>query len=90
MAHIADGNTTVEHNLPQARLYEDVLSYFSQSKVGYTPTLVVTFGGLGGDPYWRQATEVWRHPLLTRHVPPEVLAQSVRSTKAPRRISPTR
>jgi imidazolonepropionase-like amidohydrolase/Tol biopolymer transport system component len=83
MAHIADGNTTVEHNLPQARLYEDVLSYFSQSKVGYTPTLVVTFGGLGGDPYWRQATEVWRHPLLTRHVPPEVLAQSVRSTKAP-------
>jgi imidazolonepropionase-like amidohydrolase/Tol biopolymer transport system component len=83
VGHIADGNTTIEHNFPQSRLYEDVLSYFGQSKVGYTPTLGVTFGGLGGDPYWRMATDVWKHPLLTRHVPPEALAESVRVTKAP-------
>jgi imidazolonepropionase-like amidohydrolase/Tol biopolymer transport system component len=83
IGHIADGNTTIEHNFPQSRLYEDVLSFFGQSKVGYTPTLVVTFGGLAGDPYWRMATDVWRHPLLTRHVPPEEVSGSVRVTKAP-------
>lgn len=66
---IADGNTTLEHNIPQERLYEDVRSFFSQSKVGYTPTLVVTFGGMGADPYWRSHTDVWQHPILSKHVP---------------------
>jgi imidazolonepropionase-like amidohydrolase len=80
---IADGNTVLEHNLPQARLYEDVLSFFSQTRVAYNPTLVVTYGGLAGDPYWAQESQVWRHPLLTRHVPAAELANRVRSQTAP-------
>jgi len=80
---IADGNTVLEHNLPQARLYEDVLSFFSQSRVAYNPTLVVTYGGLAGDPYWAQAEPVYRHPLLTKHVPPAALANRVRTQTAP-------
>lgn len=81
---IADGNTSLEHNIPQAALYEDVLSFFSQTKVAYNPTLVVTYGGLAGDPYWRSATDVWTHPILSRHVPPHILQPaSVRRTKAP-------
>ena len=65
-------------------MYEDVLSFYSQSKVAYTPTLVVTYGGLAGDPYWRYATDVWLHPILSKHVPPHVLQpKSVRRTKAP-------
>ena len=84
MALIADGNTSIEHNLPQSALYEDVLSFYSATKVAYTPTLVVTFGGLAGDPYWRQATDVWTHPILSAHVPPHVLQPgSVRRTTAP-------
>ncbi|MEL7492155.1 MAG: amidohydrolase family protein [Pseudomonadota bacterium] len=84
MSLIADGNTTVEHNIPQAKLYEDVLSFYAASGVAYTPTLVVTYGGLAGDPYWRYKTDVWTHPLLSKHVPPHVLQpKSVRSTKAP-------
>ncbi|HEX8525865.1 amidohydrolase family protein [Allosphingosinicella sp.] len=83
MTIIQDGNTTLEHNIPQARLYEDVRSFFSQTRVGYTPTLGVTYGGLAGDPYWAQATRVWEHPLLTRFVPPSQLAERVRSTTAP-------
>ncbi|MEO1167792.1 MAG: amidohydrolase family protein [Pseudomonadota bacterium] len=84
MALIADGNTTLEHNIPQAVLYEDVLSFFGQTNVGYTPTLVVTYSGLAADPYWRAHTDVWRHPILSRHVPPRVLqANSVRRTIAP-------
>ncbi|HWH17549.1 MAG TPA: amidohydrolase family protein [Allosphingosinicella sp.] len=84
MALIADGNTTLEHNIPQAMLYEDVLSFFSQTKVGYTPTLGVTYGGLGGEPYWIQESRVWEHPLLTRYVPAHVLnPELVRVTRAP-------
>ena len=84
MALIADGNTTLEHNIPQAVLYEDVLSFFGQTNVGYTPTLTVAYSGLAGDPYWRAHTDVWRHPVLSRHVPPRLLqATTVRRPIAP-------
>ena len=84
MALIADGNTTLEHNIPQAVLYDDVLSFFGQTRVGYTPTLGVTYGGLGGEPYWISQSEVWKHPLLTAHVPAsELQPELVRVTKAP-------
>ncbi len=84
MALVADGNSSVEHNLPQAVLYEDVLSFYSQTSVAYTPTLVVTYGGLAADPYWRYQTDVWTHPILSQHVPPHILQpSSVRRTKAP-------
>ncbi|WP_338240803.1 amidohydrolase family protein [Aurantiacibacter hainanensis] len=81
---IADGNSTLEHNVPVMRLYEDVLQFFSQSNTNYTPTLVVGYGGLAGDPYWRQATNVFEQPLLMAHTPPALLrAQTARRTTAP-------
>jgi len=81
---IQDGNATLEHNLPVEHFYDDVVSLWSQSRTNYTPTLVVTYGGLAGDPYWRQHMDVWRHPLLSRHAPPALLeAQNERRTMAP-------
>jgi imidazolonepropionase-like amidohydrolase len=80
---IQDGNSTLEHNLPQARFYEDVISLWSQTRVAYNPTLVVSYGGLAGDPFWAQETQVWNHPLLTRHMPPAQLASRVRAVTAP-------
>lgn len=74
MSLIADGNTTIEHNVPVDVMYQDVQQYFSRSKVGYTPTLVVTYGGPAGDPYWRAHTEIWKHPLLQKHQPAATLA----------------
>lgn len=80
---IADGNSTIEHNIPGDVLYEDVLQFFSQSNSNYTPTLNVTYGGLAGDPYWRQAMNVWEHPLMV-HTPPRILlAETGRRTTAP-------
>ena len=76
MTLIADGVSTLEHNIPLSTFYEDVLSYFSQSKTNYTPTLVVTFGGPAGDPYWRSHTDLFGQPILSRHVPPTLLAAS--------------
>ena len=81
---IADGNTTVEHNVPLDIFYDDVVQFFSKSKVGYTPTLVVTYGGPAGDPYWRSHTEVFRHPLMAKHYPPTELA----ANNARREIAP--
>ncbi len=81
---IADGNSTLEHNIPVMVIYEDVLQFFGQSETNYTPTLVVGYGGLAGDPYWRQATNVWEQPLLAAHTPPAILrAQTARRTTAP-------
>lgn len=80
---IADGNSTIEHNVPGDVLYDDVLQFFGQSNTNYTPTLNVTFGGLAGDPYWRQAMNVWEHPLMI-HTPPKILlANTGRRTTAP-------
>ena len=73
---IADGNTTVEHNVPLGIFYDDVLQFFSKSKVGYTPTLVVTYGGPAGDPYWRSHTDVFAHPLMAKHYPPAQLKEN--------------
>ncbi|MEE2566603.1 amidohydrolase family protein [Hyphobacterium marinum] len=83
MSMVADGNTSIEHNLPVSMIYEDVLSMFSQTQVAYNPTIVVTYGGLAGDPYWRAHMNVWEHPILSRHVPPNQLAGTVRRPIAP-------
>lgn len=80
---VADGNSTLEHNIPVDVMYNDVLQMFGQSQTNYTPTLVVTYGGLAGDPYWRQATDVFDNPLLVHTPPKMLLAQTARRTKAP-------
>lgn len=80
---VADGNSTIEHNVPVDVFYEDVLQFFGQSNSNYTPTLVVTYGGLAGDPYWRQATNVWENPLMVHTPPKMLLAETGRRTKAP-------
>jgi len=84
LSMIADGNTGIEHNLPQSELYDDVIQFYSQTSVGYTPTLGVTYGGIRGETYYYQKSDVWKHPLLSKHVPPHVLQPaSVRRQKAP-------
>ena len=36
---------------------------------GYTPTFGVAYGGLSGETYWYQHTDVWRDELLMKYVP---------------------
>ena len=47
------------HAIPIANVYDDVKQLWSQTGVGYTPTLVVAFGGLDGEHYFYATTEVW-------------------------------
>ncbi len=81
---IADGITGIEHNVPTLVMYDDITQFWRQSGAGYTPTLVVTYGGLTSEDYFYQHTEVWKHPILSRFVPPTVLQpRSVRRQMAP-------
>lgn len=69
MTMVADGHTGVEHAVPVATLYADALQLWGGTKVGYTPTLGVAYGGLGGENYWYATTDVWKNAALTRFVP---------------------
>jgi len=81
---IADGNTGIEHNVPVERFYDDVLQFWPATGVGYTPTLVVAYGGIWGEDWFYQQDDVWLHPLLSRFVPPSVLQpRAVRRQMAP-------
>ena len=73
MTMLVDGHTGIEHALPVAAAYEDVLQLWGGTKVGYTPTLVVAYGGLFGELYWYQESPVWKHPRLQSFVPRERL-----------------
>ena len=80
---IVDGHTGIEHNLPVAPLYEDVLQLWAATDVGYTPTLVVSYGGLSGEYYWYQRDNVWEDTRLLTFVPrPLVDARSRRRLMA--------
>jgi imidazolonepropionase-like amidohydrolase/Tol biopolymer transport system component len=84
MTMIIDGHTGIEHALPVAKVYDDVTQLWSQTAVGYTPTLGVGYGGLDGEHYWYAHTNVWQHPLLTRYVPRSILEPaSIRRPIAP-------
>lgn len=82
--HVLDGHTGVEHSLPVPRIYKDTIELFAKSKSGYTPTLIVGYGGLSGEYYWYQTTNVWENERLLRFTPREVVdARSRRRTMAP-------
>jgi imidazolonepropionase-like amidohydrolase len=82
--HVLDGHTGVEHSLPVPRLYKDTVELFGKSKVGYTPTLIVGYGGLSGEFYWYQNTNVWENERLLTFMPREIVdARSRRRLMAP-------
>jgi len=66
---VFDGHTTIEHNLPVAPLYKDVLGLWKYSKTAITPTLIVSYGSPSGEYYWYQHTNVWEKERLLRFTP---------------------
>jgi imidazolonepropionase-like amidohydrolase len=81
---VVDGHTGVEHSLPVERVYQDVTQLWGASKTGYTPTLIVGYGGLDGEHYWYQHMDAWRQERLVNFVPRFVLdPRSRRRAMAP-------
>lgn len=84
MNMITDGHTGIEHALPIAKVYDDVKQFWSQTEVGYTPTFVVAYGGLSGETYWYDRTNVWENKKLMQYTPSYfVQPSSIRRLKAP-------
>lgn len=81
LTQVVDGHTGIEHAIPVAPLYEDVLQLWSQTDVAYTPTLGVAYGGLMGEHYWYGNTDVWNNKRLNRFVPQKVLDPASRRAK---------
>ena len=69
LSMIVDGHTGIEHNLPVAPLYNDVIRLWSQAKTGYTPTLIVCYGGMMGENYFYHKTNVWENEKLLKFTP---------------------
>jgi len=82
MNMILDGHTGIEHNIPVVPIYKDVKTLWNASKTGYTPTLIVCYGGLFGENYWYDRTEVWKNEHLLSFTP-----QSIVDARSRRRLT---
>jgi imidazolonepropionase-like amidohydrolase len=82
MNMILDGHTGIEHNIPVVPVYKDVKSLWNASKSGYTPTLIVCYGGLFGENYWYDRTDVWKNEHLLNFTP-----QSIVDARSRRRLT---
>lgn len=66
---VLDGHTALEHNLPVANYYDDVVQLFARGQTANTPTLIVTFGEIMGENYFYERTRVWEDPRVQAFVP---------------------
>lgn len=73
LSMILDGHTTIEHNIPIAPLYKDVVELWRRAGTANTPTLIVSYGSLSGEYYWYQHTNVWEKERLLRFTPRPVI-----------------
>ncbi len=76
---VADGIQAIEHALPIAPLYADVKQWMAASRSkdsfgsAYTPTLLVAYGGMGGENYFYQHENPRDNARLLRHHPRRLL-----------------
>ncbi len=81
---VIDGHTGVEHNIPVAPVYKDILEVWGKSGTGYTPTLIVNYGGLNGEYYYYERDNVWANERLQKFTPRSILdSRSRHRTKIP-------
>lgn len=70
---VIDGHTGVEHNIPVAPVYKDVLELWGHSGSGYTPTLIVNYGGMNGEFYYYERDNVWENKKLLTFTPRSIV-----------------
>jgi Tol biopolymer transport system component/imidazolonepropionase-like amidohydrolase len=75
---LLDGHTGIEHALPVAPLYADVRGLYAASGVGYTPTLLVGYGGLFGENWFYQYEDLLGDEKWTHFTPADEVAAIAR------------
>lgn len=79
LTHAIDGMAGNEHNLPLTPLRDDVVKLYASSRIGYSPTFGVLYGGFA--PYDDQviAGGIDRDTKLARFVPPGIIEGKMRN-----------
>jgi len=80
LTHAIDGFAGNEHAFPIVPLYKDVVELVAKTKITYTPTLLVAYGGPWAENYFYETTEVHNDSKLRRFIPHNLL-----DTRAKRR-----
>ena len=75
---LVDGHTGIEHALPVAPVYEDVIGLYAASGAGYTPTILVAYGGTSGERYYYQYGDLLAEEKLRSFTPEEWIDRSAR------------
>jgi Tol biopolymer transport system component len=73
LTHAIDGYPGIEHNLPIAPIYGDVVELFKASQTTNSPTLLVSYGGPFGENYYYAREDVHGDPKLRRFMPEAAL-----------------
>ncbi|MEM7078381.1 MAG: amidohydrolase family protein, partial [Pseudomonadota bacterium] len=76
LTHAVDGFSGLEHAYPTPKLYGDVIQLSGLTRIAYTPTLLVTYGGPSGENQFFTTESPFRDPKLRRFTPFHTLAQS--------------
>ncbi|MCH8331097.1 MAG: amidohydrolase family protein, partial [Bacteroidetes bacterium] len=69
MSMVVDGHTSIEHNIPVVPLYDDVIQLWKNAGTSNAPTLIVNYGGINGEYYWYDKTNVWEKERLLNFTP---------------------
>ncbi|WP_305983085.1 amidohydrolase family protein [Roseivirga thermotolerans] len=78
MTQMIDGYPGHEHSLPIAPLYKDVTYAVAQSKMAYTPTLLVSYGGPWAENYFYSRENPYHDKKLQHFTPYDELASKSR------------
>ncbi|MCZ6670217.1 MAG: amidohydrolase family protein, partial [Acidobacteria bacterium] len=78
LTHAIDGFRGNEHALPIVPLFRDVVELFARSGIGYTPTLLVAYGGPWAENFFYTTTEVHDIPKLNRFMPHNLIDMKTR------------
>jgi hypothetical protein len=78
MTHALDGFYGNEHNLPIMPIYKDVVELYAQSRIAYTPTMLVSYGGPWAEKYFYTTEEVHDDPKVQRFIPDNVIQKLTR------------
>ncbi len=81
MTMAIDGYSGVEHNMPGFPMYADMVELIAQSKMAYTPTILVTYGGPWAENHFYATEDVLGDEKLARFTPIEEI-----HSKATRRV----
>ena len=78
ITHAIDGFNGNDHNLPIFPIYKDIVELYGQSKIAYSPTLLVNNGGPWSENYFFTKEEIYDNPKVIRFIPDNVIQKMTR------------